>query len=99
MRKNEPKESVIEARLRKKVSGAGGRFYKWVSPGNDGVPDRIAILPGGRIIFVEMKTNRGKLTEIQKYQQEILRKLGCDVATVYGVEGVEGFVERIADEV
>ena len=48
-------EKQIEARLRKRVNEMGGLFYKFVSPGNDGVPDRIAVLPGGRVWFIELK--------------------------------------------
>lgn len=92
------KEKVIEASLRKKVVDAGGRFYKWVSPGNDGVPDRIAILPNGRVIFVELKTDEGRLTKIQEYQQGVLRKLGCKVTTVYGDAGVKAFMEEVEDK-
>lgn len=92
------KESVIEGKLRKKVVDMGGRFFKWVSPGSDGVPDRIAILPGGRIYFVELKTDKGRLTDIQKYQQEVLRRLGCNVTTVYGETGIENFVESVKDD-
>lgn len=92
------KESVIEGKLRKKVVDMGGRFFKWVSPGNDGVPDRIAVFPGGRIYFVELKTDEGRLTSLQIYQQDTLRDLGCNVTTVYGETGIENFVESVKDD-
>ena len=45
-------ESTFERKLCEYIKSLGGKAYKWVSPGTPGVPDRIAILPGGRIIFI-----------------------------------------------
>ena len=59
------REKDIEKILVDGVKGIGGRAYKWVSPGNNGVPDRIVFLPGGRIIFVELKTDTGTLSSLQ----------------------------------
>ena len=59
-------ERDIERRLVDGVKKLGGRAYKWVSPGSNGVPDRIVILPGGKIIFIELKTTTGRLTDLQK---------------------------------
>lgn len=53
------KESEIEARLVRGVKALGGVAYKFVSPGNVGVPDRVVVLPGGRVIFVELKAEGG----------------------------------------
>ena len=93
------RESVIEGKLRRLVTEKGGRFYKWTSPGNDGVPDRIAVFPGGRVWFVELKTDKGRLADVQKYQQEVLRKLGCNVTTVYGETGIRQFWEEVGNEI
>ena len=60
------KERDIEVLLRDGVKQLGGKAYKWVSPGNAGVPDRIVILPGGKVIFVELKQENGRLTRLQK---------------------------------
>ena len=49
------REKSIEAELKRAVKGMGGICAKWVSPGIDGVPDRIVLFPGGRIGFVELK--------------------------------------------
>ena len=48
-------ESALERKICDYIKTLGGKAYKWVSPGAPGVPDRIAILPGGRIIFIEVK--------------------------------------------
>ncbi len=59
------REKDIEKILVAEVRKLGGRAYKWVSPGNDGVPDRIVIFPGKTPVFVELKTDTGKLSALQ----------------------------------
>lgn len=82
--------------MRKVIRSLGGRFYKWVSPGNDGVPDRIiAVPPNGRIVFVEMKTPEGELSEIQKEQIRRLRACGCDVRCAYGWDQAEALIKEL----
>lgn len=87
------KEREIETLLREGIKKLGGRAYKWVSPGNAGVPDRIVILPGGRIVFVELKQESGRLTRLQKVQQEQLTRLKVPVATLYGAADVYRFLD------
>lgn len=70
------RESVIEAYLRDRVKALGGKAYKFVSPGNTGVPDRLVCLPGGRVIFVELKAPGKKPTALQLTQQRKLAELG-----------------------
>lgn len=72
-------EKNTEAYLRDRVKSLGGRSYKWVSPGCSGVPDRIVILPGGRVFFVELKSEGKTSTDQQKKRQAELRALGCTV--------------------
>lgn len=91
-------ESCIERWLRKQIEAMGGKLFKWVSPGNDGVPDRILILPGGVIKFIELKTKTGRLLPIQTYIHKRLRDLGCDVVTVYGMDGAAVLVEYLRQE-
>lgn len=73
------KESAIEAYLRDQVKAQGGKAYKFISPGNAGVPDRLVLLPGGKIAFVELKTPGKKSTALQAAQQRRIRDLGFDV--------------------
>ena len=49
------RESSIESKFRDEVKEVGGMAYKFVSPGNAGVPDRVVILQGGKSGFVELK--------------------------------------------
>ena len=72
-------EKATEKFLRDGVKRLGGRSYKWVSPGCSGVPDRIVILPGGRIFFVELKSEGKISTPQQKKRQAELRALSCTV--------------------
>lgn len=87
------KESSIEKFLRDEVKKRGGRAYKWTSPGNDGVTDRIVIFPGQVPVFVELKTETGKLTALQNVQIKRLRDLGQDVRVLYGLEEVKEFLK------
>ncbi len=88
-------ERDVERYLIQKVRKLGGEAYKFVSPGQDGVPDRIIILPGGRIWFVELKTETGTLSKVQRWQHKKLRKLGADVVTLYGKKGIEVWLDDI----
>ena len=85
------REKDIERILVTEVKKLGGRAYKWTSPGNDGVPDRIVIFPDRAPVFVELKTDTGKLSALQKIQIDRLRELGQKVYVAYGIEGVRTF--------
>lgn len=87
------REKDIERKLVEGVKRLGGRAYKWVSPGNNGVPDRIVVLPYGDVRFVELKTKTGRLSEIQKRQIERLEDCGCKVHVLYGEDDVKDFLE------
>ena len=70
-------EREIEKKLRQAVENRGGTCLKWVCPGWSGVPDRIVLLPGGRIHFVETKRPKGgKLDQLQIKWREWLTSLG-----------------------
>lgn len=90
------RERDIERWLKNQIETMGGLAYKFSSPGNDGVPDRIAIMPYGRVWFIELKTKQGQLTPIQVWQQNRLRKLGCMVRTVYGTNEAEWLIKEMA---
>lgn len=88
------KEVEIEKILVCEVKKVGGIAYKWVSPGNSGVPDRIVIFPDRRPVFVELKTDKGRLTVLQKAQIRKLEGLGQKVAVVYGIDGLSQFFQN-----
>lgn len=89
------KESQIEARLVRMVCERRGLCYKFVSPGNPGVPDRIVLTPDGRIYFIELKTEVGSLQRIQEYQIGALRKRHADVRVLKGPDAVKAFVDEV----
>lgn len=76
------KESELEAKFKKLVCQAGGKAYKFLSPGNDGVPDRLVVLPGGRIGFVELKQQGKKPGKLQQFRMKELEAMGCFTAVV-----------------
>lgn len=88
------REKEIEKILTAGVKKLGGRAYKWVSPGNDGVPDRIVFLPGRPPVFAELKTEAGQLTALQKVQIKRLLELGQDVRILRGKAEVLKFLEE-----
>lgn len=89
------KESQIEKFLVRKIKEGGGLCFKFISPGNPGVPDRIVITPTGKTIYVELKTETGQLTKMQKLQIEQIREKGADVRVLYGIDGVKAFLREV----
>ena len=93
-------EKRIESRLGRMIQRHGGLWYKFVSPGQPGVPDRIAVLPGGRIVFVELKTETGRLAMLQQWQLGRLREMGAEVFVVRGSEEANALEKELfGDEV
>lgn len=88
------REKDIEQYLRDEVKKVGGRAYKFVSPGNAGVPDRLVLLPGARAVFVELKAQEKKSTALQLAQQKRIEKLGFDVLVIDGIHGVDELIKR-----
>lgn len=86
-------EKEIEKILVNEVKKLGGKAYKFVSPGNDGVPDRIVVFPNRAPVFVELKTDAGRLSALQKVQCKKLLDLGQKVEVVYGMDGVSQFFQ------
>lgn len=88
-------EKDIESKLRKSIKPLGARCLKFVSPGFLGVPDRIILIPGGKVIFAELKQLGKKERPRQEYVQGILRGLGFDVfSSVNTQEKLEAVVSR-----
>lgn len=92
-------ESRIEKRLKYKIERLGGKAIKFVSPGMSGVPDRIVMLPGGRLYFVELKAPGKKMMAIQEYRAREFEKLGFTVKCLDTTEKVDSFVKEAADEI
>ena len=91
------RETEIEEQFKKKVREYGGRAYKFVSPGNAGVPDRLVVLPGGKIGFVELKAPGKTSRKDQQFQQRILEDLGCYVAVVDNTDIIDQVIREITE--
>lgn len=103
MLKTQDSEKIIEAYLRERVKELGGKAYKFVSPGNSGVPDRLVCLPGGKVFFVELKGSGKKPTPLQKRQISYLSGLDFSVWVIDSKAGVDEFIDfckrMVSDEV
>lgn len=88
-------EKALEKLFVRRVKELGGITFKFTSPGNVGVPDRIVITPKGRVWFVELKTKTGRLSKMQKYQLERLRRQNCNVVVLYGRDEVDNTVREL----
>lgn len=91
-------EKDIERKLVAGVKRAGGKAYKFVSPGNVGVPDRIVIWPNGVIHFVELKTSKGVLSRLQRAQAHELQKLNQKIFVLKGADAVAGYLDQFIEE-
>ncbi len=88
-------EKEIERRMVCLVKKRGGLCYKFTSPSNPGVPDRIVITPDGKVIFVELKTEVGRLSNIQIWQRNEMQKRGADVRVIKGWDAAKKFVDEV----
>ena len=89
-------EADIEAYLREKVRAVlHGKAYKWVSPGNNGVPDRMVCLPGGRVVFAELKAPGKQPRPEQAAKHRELRALGFRVEVLDSKAAVDAFIEEL----
>jgi hypothetical protein len=88
------RESALEARLVREVERIGGKAPKFVSPGNNGVNDRLVILPGGRTVYVEMKAPGEPLKPLQEKWKRTLQKLGHTHYKIDSVDDIEKCIRR-----
>ncbi|KKF49404.1 hypothetical protein Javan630_0048 [Streptococcus phage Javan630] len=88
-------EKYIEQKLVVAVKSMGGIAPKFVSPGIDGMPDRIVLLPMGRIAFVECKATGKKMRPLQNRRKKQLEALGFLVYCLDGVEQIGGILSEI----
>ena len=91
------RESAIEAKLVKAVKSLGGLAPKFVSPGLDGVPDRLVLLPGAKIAFIELKAQGKPLRPLQVRRKRQLEALGFSVYRIDGPEQIGGILDEIAN--
>ena len=89
------REREIERKLVSAVKSRGGICPKFVSPGFDGMPDRVVLLPHGKIGFVEVKRPGEQPRPLQTARHRILRKLGFLVFVLDREEQIGGMIDEI----
>ena len=89
------RENAIERQLAMAGKRMGGMAVKFVSPGLDGVPDRIVLLPDKKMAFVELKAPGKKLRPLQEKRRRQLEALGFSVYVIDGVEQIGGVLDEI----
>ena len=82
-------ERNLEQYFAKQIKKMGGLSYKFTSPANAGVSDRVVILPSGIVWFVELKTDTGKLSKLQALFNKRITALGANACVLYGRNGVD----------
>ena len=89
-------EKSVEEYLCKRVKDTlHGKAYKYTSPGNNGVPDRLVLIPGGRVYFIETKAPGKRPRKLQDYVHDEIRNMGCVVLTIDTKSKVDSFVEGV----
>ena len=88
-------ERTIENKLKKAVVSRGGLCVKFVSPSFAGVPDRIVLLPGGQLAFVETKATGEKMRPLQKRRKRQLEALGFKVYCLDNTEMIGELLNEI----
>ena len=89
------REKAIEKKLVRAAKVAGGIAPKFMSPGFDGMPDRIVLLPGGHIAFVEVKAPGEKPRPLQLARHRLLRRLGFKVYVLDDERQIGGLLDEI----
>ena len=89
------REKTIEQKLVRAVKAMGGISPKLVSPGTDGMPDRLVLLPTGKLAFVEMKATGKQMRPLQVRRKRQLEALGFRVYCVDRPEQIGGVLDEI----
>lgn len=95
------REKEVESYLRKKCLERGWLCEKFIPDNDNGMPDRLVLLPDGMVAWVELKTDDGKLSELQKYQHKKLSDLGQLVFVAWNrgeVDNAVSEIERIVSD-
>ena len=91
-------ERTIEQELAARTRAMGGIAPKFTSPGFDGIPDRLVLLPGGRMGFVELKAPGKKPRALQLARHRLLRRLGFKVYVIDEINQIDSVLEEIDHE-
>ncbi len=89
------REKTVEQKLVQAVKARGGICPKLVSPGYDGMPDRLVLMPDGRFAFVELKAPGKKPRPLQTARHRMLERLGYRVFVIDSTEQIGGMLDEI----
>ena len=92
------REKIIEKELVRAVKDKGGIAPKFTSPGFDGMPDRLVLLPSGRMAFVELKAPGKKPRALQLSRHRLFRRLGFKVYVIDEINQIDSVLEEIDHE-
>lgn len=95
---NDVRENAVEGHLVKQVKELGGRTYKFVSPGNAGVPDRIVMFPHGVIAFAELKAPGEELRPLQTAHKRKLESMGQRVFVIDSKTSASALAVKLWEE-
>lgn len=90
------REKEIEQALVKAVRNAGGKCLKFTCPGYAGVPDRLLLLPGGKIAFVELKAPGKKPRALQIKRMKQLSALGFSCFVIDNMDAIGGVIDAVS---
>lgn len=89
------REKHIEEKLRQAVTERGGLAIKFISPSLTGIPDRLLLMPGGRIAFVEVKRPGGKVKKVQHRRIKQLQALGFKCYVLDSLQAIPKIMEEV----
>ncbi len=92
------REKNIEQKFAHAIKAAGGIAPKFVSPGFDGMPDRLALFPGGKLAFVEVKAPGRKPRPLQLARHKLLRRLGFKVYVLDSGEQITRIIDEMGGD-
>jgi len=88
-------EKKMECKLKSAVKNMGGIAFKFTAPGINGVPDRLVLLPHGKIAFIELKAPGRKMRPLQVRRKRQLERLGFLVYCIDSAEQIGGVLDAI----
>lgn len=91
MRENEVEQALVKA-----VRNVGGKCLKFTCPGFAGVPDRLMLLPGGKIAFIELKAPGKKPRALQIKRMKQLSALGFKCFVIDNKDGIGGVIDAVS---
>jgi len=87
-------EAKLEKKFKDKVKKAGAISFKFVSPGHSGATDRLVLIPGGAVVFVEIKVKGGRLSPLQIQFARILEFYKAQYEVIWCEEDIDKFIDK-----